>query len=249
MIYHILNGDSLLSKFPKEIPGERISFREALVDGPVKSDSLEAFWKVREKFIQEAYPDAWEVDYSSYSQSELGKIPAIPDESTVYCWFEEDLFCQVNLWFVLNQLDGKDLELYLTLPYPDSPYNFIRLNEAELIDTYENKAHFLNPKERTILSDLWIHYQNEDVFEAQKIADSFQERFPFLKAAVEAWRDMIPIGDYPGKPKAMLKEIQNELDTKDFGKVFQEFQKRLPIYGFGDLQVLRYWNQLQKEER
>lgn len=239
MIYHILNGDALLYKFPKEIPGERISFRECLVDGPVNATNLDEFWSLRKRFIEEELTEDFDPGYEAYSKAELLKIPAIPENSKIYCWFEEDLFCQVNLWFVLHCLHGKNVEVYLTLPYPDSPYNFTKLNEKELIDTYESKAHFLNEKEREILSHLWIHFQNQDVFEALTIAESFQERFPFLKPAVEAWRDSIPVGDYPGKPIETILKIKEELGASDFSMVFREFQKRLPIYGFGDLQVKR----------
>ncbi len=41
---HILNGDSLASQFSESIPGAKIIVREALIDGPVKADSLEEFW-------------------------------------------------------------------------------------------------------------------------------------------------------------------------------------------------------------
>ncbi|TDQ19500.1 hypothetical protein DFQ04_1322 [Algoriphagus boseongensis] len=247
MIYHILNGDALLGKFPEEIPGERISFRECLIDGPVKAENLKEFWAIREKFIASSYPNPANFSYQSYSQAELERILHIPIDSKVYCWFEEDLFCQVNLWFVLNLLQGKKVEVFLALPYPDSPYNFTVLSDKELVDSYLHKAHFLSEKEREILAKLWIHYQNQDVFEALKIADLFLERFPFLKPAVEAWRDMIPLGDFQGKPIETLKEIQRETATYDFGKVFQEFQKRLPNYGFGDTQVQRMWETIKKE--
>lgn len=234
---HILNGDSLASQFPTSIPGEKIIVREALIDGPVKADSLEEFWKIRSQFIKENYPDASDLDYSKHSVSEFEKILHLPADSKIYCWFEEDLFCQVNLWFVLNLLKNHSGDVFLVLPHPDSPYHFSKLGERELMETFESKAHFFNEKERRVLENLWVYFQNEAVFEALTIADFFKERFPYLRSAVEAWRDMIPIGKYPGKPKATLLEIQEELQTTQFEPIFKEFQNRLPIYGFGDLQV------------
>jgi Domain of unknown function (DUF1835) len=234
---HILNGDSLASQFPQSIPGEKIIFREALIDGPVKADSLEEFWEIRSQYINENYPDASDLDYFKLSVLEFEKILHLPADSKIYCWFEEDLFCQVNLWFVLNLLKNHPGDVFLVLPYPDSPYHFSRLDEQEMMETFESKAHYINEKERRVLENLWIYFQSEDVFEALRIADLFRERFPFVKSAVEAWRDMIPIGNYPGKPKATLLEIRDELQTTEFEPIFKEFQKRLPIYGFGDLQV------------
>lgn len=239
MIFHILNGDALSEIFPKTLPGERIIFRECLVDGPVKPSKGRELWQVREEFILQSYPQASKLDYRQHSYEEILKIKSIPSGSKIYLWFEEDLFCQVNLWYILNYLKDHHAKVFLVLPYPDSPYHFSALNSADLVENFEKKAHGLNAKEMEILSKIWIHFQNQEVFEALKISEAFKERFPFLKLAVEAWRDMIPVGDFPGKPKATLLEINQKLQTKDFQAIFREFQKQLPEYGFGDLQVKR----------
>lgn len=243
---HILNGDALAMKFPQSIPGEKIIVREALIDGPVKADSMEEFWQIRNKFINENYPDASDLYYSKLSVAEFKKILTVPPDSKIFCWFEEDLFCQVNLWFVIYLLHHHPGDVFLVLPYPDSPYHFSSLSELDLVDSFESKAHFLNTKEREILETLWQHFQNEEIYEALQIGNLFNERFPFLKQAIEAWRDMIPVGDYPGKPKATLVEIQKELQTEEFEPIFTEFQKRLPVYGFGDLQVKRLLKEMKK---
>ncbi|MDI1322786.1 MAG: DUF1835 domain-containing protein [Algoriphagus sp.] len=243
---HILNGDSLANQFPQSIPGEKIIVREALIDGPVKADSLDEFWEIRSRFINENYPDASDLDYFKLSVPEFEKILHLPADSKIYCWFEEDLFCQVNLWFVLNLLKNHPGDVFLVLPYPDSPYHFSSLDEQDLVDSFESKAHFLSRTEREILETLWRHFQNEEIFEALQIGQLFNERFPFLKQAIEAWRDMIPVGDFPGKPKATLLEIRDELQTSEFEPIFIEFQKRLPIYGFGDLQVKRLLREIKK---
>ncbi len=244
MNYHILNGDALASQFPDSIQGERIIFRECLVDGPVNPTPTQELWQVREEFIRKNYPEASEIDYRTHSYEEILKIKSIPADAKIYCWFEEDLFCQVNLWFILNYLKTHPAEVYLILPYPDSPYHFSTLGEKDLIQAFQTKAHSLLNREREVLGNLWLHFQNENVFEALKIAGLFTERFPFIKPAVEAWRDMIPVGNFPGKPKAALLEISQNLRTNDFTTIFREFQKLLPEYGFGDLQVKRMGKEL-----
>lgn len=241
---HILNGDSLAEIFPASIPGDRIIFREALIDGPVNPTADQELWQVRADFLSKGYPNSSNFNYYRQSYLEILKIKSIPSGSKIYLWFEEDLFCQVNLWFILNYLKDQDAEVFLALPFVESPYNFNQMNEQELIEIYQNKAHALSPKEMEILARIWTHFQQEEVYEALVIADSFQSRFPFLKLAVEAWRDMIPVGDYPGKPKATLLEISDELQTTEFEPIFKEFQNRLPIYGFGDLQVKKMGKEL-----
>lgn len=244
MIFHILNGDALAEIFPETIPGERIVFRDCLVDGPVNPTPTQEWWQVRAEFIQKNYPEGAKADYRKYSYEEILKIKFIPSGSQIYLWFEEDLFCQVNLWFILNYLKDHRAEFFLVLPYPDSPYHFSTLNEGGLLENFKNKAHTLNGKEMEILAKIWTHFQKEEVFEALKIAGVFQERFPFLKLAVEAWRDMIPFGDFRGKPKTVLLEIAQKLHTKDFETIFKEFQKQLPEYGLGDFQVKRMCREL-----
>lgn len=244
MIHHILNGDALANQFPESIPGERIIFRECLMDGLVRADSEEEFWKKREGFLGTTYPEVQNLNYQTQVRDEILKIKSISAEDKIYCWFEEDLFCQVNLWFILNYLKTHPAEVFLVLPYPDSPYHFSTLSQKEIEKAYLKKSHSLNKREREVLGELWIHFRDENVFDALKIAEMFTERFPFIKPAVEAWRDMIPLGNFPGKPKATLIEISQKLRTKDFSAIFREFQKQLPEYGFGDLQVKRMCKEL-----
>lgn len=239
MIYHILNGDELAFKLPDSIPGERIVFRECLIEGPVNADTGEEFWKNREYYLSATYPDQQQVIYQTQVRDEILKIKSITSEDQIYCWFEEDLFCQVNLWFVLNYLKTHPSEVFLVLSYPDSPYHFSTLPPKELENAFYHKAHSLSPREREVLGELWAHFQKEEVLEATQIAQKFIERFPFILPAVNSWRDMMPIGDYEGKPKETLKQINISFQAMDFSLIFREFQKQLPEYGFSDRQVKR----------
>jgi hypothetical protein len=244
MIYHILNGDALLTQFPPQIDGERIVFRECLIDGPVQANEGREFWQLREEFILQSYPEALADDYQTKTYAEILKIQSIPAESQIYCWFEEDLFCQVNLWFLFNYLKSHPGDVHLVLPHSESPFHFSAMKERDLIETYTTRSKKLSQAERAVLADLWLHFQNNDVFEAIQIAQIFAERFPFLRPAAELWRDMVAIGDFPGKPKATLLEIHQEIGPAPFADIFGQFQKRLPEYGLGDLQVLRMCREL-----
>ena len=68
-----------------------------------------------------------------------------------------------------------------------------------------------------------------------------------VKKAIKAHLDRLPKDGNLGLPQETLKGIIAELDTDAFGPVFQAFQQRLPFYGFGDLQVKRMWEALQKD--
>lgn len=244
---HVLNGDSLASSFPASIPGQIAIARECLVDGPVKAHSTEELWVVRDKFLSKNYPEASEENYFAKVVSEFEKIMTVSSDTKVYLWFEHDLFCQVNLWFVMHLLKPHKGSVYLVAPTTDLIEGFGGMNELQLEQAYRD-AKLLTANERHILADMWKLYQAPDISEALTLSHQTMPELPFLYPAVLAWKESIPHGDYPGKPKAALKEIAAELGTNDFGKIFRAFHNKHAIYGYGDLQVKRLWEELKTEE-
>lgn len=242
MTFHILNGDSLAEQFPKEIPGEKIMFRECLIDGPVYAHTEEEFWKIRKAFIEKHYG---EKDYISFSKAEILRITQIPRGAKVYLWFEEDLFCQLNLWKAITLLPDSLEEAHLVLPGNSSPYSFAHLTSKQLLDQL-NQATVLDSSDFEAFGKLWAYFQKEEPDQALEISESLPEKFSFLVPAIQAWKAMIPSKDSAGLPFETLKEIQAAHPDWGFGKTFQEFQRRLPIYGFGDLQVHRFWEGIKK---
>ena len=98
MVYHILNGDSLAHSFPDAtIEGDIIVVREALMDGDVAGDNLNDMWRSRAK-----YHGSTEAQYLNHVANEFEKILHAPDNAEFNLWFEYDLFCQVNMWFVIS---------------------------------------------------------------------------------------------------------------------------------------------------
>ena len=47
----------------------------------------------------------------------------------------------------------------------------------------------------------------------------------------------IPTENRLGKPIEVLKKIIENKETESTELLYQEFQKQLPVYGFGDLQI------------
>src|SRR5688572_17147993 len=106
MIYNILNGDSLAYSFPEaKIEGEIIVAREALVDGDLSGDNLNDFWRSRAN-----YHGSTEDEYHNRVVSEFEKIIDTPGNSEFNLWFEYDLFCQVNMWFVISIINSLSIE-------------------------------------------------------------------------------------------------------------------------------------------
>ncbi len=245
--FHILNGDALKERFPTNIPGTQIILRECLVDGPVNiltdPTSLSKFYETRSFFLFENYGIEKSI-YHNTSMSEIERIRNIPVNAEVYLWFEDDLFCQVNMWFVCFLLSSNN-EIttslvrpplaYLNdeLPASALQYGFGGLDTTLLKTAFRN-THHLQDEDLNNFAQLWEAYQEKNEIKLLEIANQLSIRFDFIQPAVKAC-----VNHWAGQPTILLQEIINELKTDNFGEIFQAFSKRGAIYGFGDLQVKR----------
>lgn len=255
-ITHILNGDGLKHVLEEllagQIPGEFLTTRECLMDGPV-SDSLSnlsAFFTKRSQFLAELDSELPEGRYLEISRSEFDKMRQIPKKSVICLWFERDLFCQVNLWFVAWLLRAyvEEPHVFLVEPGSSSPYSFNALPAQELYEAFEHR-HRLTPEQLSLFAKLWECYAQEDTSRLLEIAQRLSSWFPFVSEAVQAHLNRQPIEGSLGRPMESLKTIIGEWEAEHnespkFGAVFQEFCRREAIYGYGDLQVLRMFEEL-----
>lgn len=242
--FNILNGDSLKERFPESLKGEIIVTRECLVDGSVKGNSLTDFFKTRAEFISNNYDGYSEQDYFEKTVPEFQKMQNIPDNVDINLWFEDDLFCQVNFWFVIKLLSKSqpNNQFFLIRPKLHSQFGFGGLSESELISIYENR---LVLTELDKLARLWESYQSNNIEKLIEISRQLKNSYPFIFTAVEAHIERIPTNGNLGRPIQSLIRIMDELNTAEFGPIFKEFCKREKIYGFGDLQVKRLFDKIK----
>lgn len=242
-VYHILNGDALKDRFPEELRGEIIVARECLVDGTVEGEDLEILFQNRARFLQENYDLGSTEGYYNRVVSEFEKIRNIEPNSAVNLWFEDDLFCQVNLWFVshLLEISAKDLEIFLIRPHSSMQYGFGGLSVEELIVALDKRKQILDIK---VFSSLWKNYQNGNLNELLQVSEKIKSDYPFVTPAVEAHIARLSTEDDLGRPKESLLEIMEDLGTQEFGRVFKRFCEKEAIYGFGDLQVMRLYKEV-----
>lgn len=240
--FHILNGDSLKEQFPENIKGRIIIARECLVDGNVKGRTLDELFDSRAKFISQHYGET-EQGYYQKVVPEFHKIIAINGNSDINLWFEDDLFCQVNFWFVTNLLFKKDksCRVFLVRPRTHTQYGFAGLKKSELISIYEDRM-MLTDLDK--ISSLWESYQDNDTKTLLSTALQLKDNYPFILAAVNAHIERIPSNENMGRPTQSLIAIMKDIGTTEFGPVFREFNKKESIYGFGDLQVKRLYDEI-----
>lgn len=241
-LYHVLNGDMLKQQFPHRISGELMIMRECLIDGNLQGDNLEEFYINRAEFISRLDDSFSKEFYFQNSVREFEKIQNIPNGSIINLWFEDDLFCQSNLWFVLFLLQDKvnTCAINLVRPLSGHEYSFGSMNEAELLQSYENKieiTHFDN------FIKLWKSYKNNQLSQLFSTAKELLLDFSFILEAVNAHIERFPQNGNLGRPLKTLKRLIETQEYDDFWDLFNEFKKSEAIYGFGDLQV----KQLLKE--
>ena len=244
--YHILNGDALREQFPENLTGEVIIARECLVDGDVIGSDLDTLFRTRAQFISNNYDGYSVQDYFKETVPEFLKIQRIPANADINLWFEDDLFCQVNFWFVAHLLSktAGDNQVFLVRPKAHNQYGFGALSKTELISSYDNRLALVDLNK---IASLWTSYQNDDTGELIKRAQELEDIYPFILPAVEAHIERISKDGNMGRPTQALITIIKELKTEEFAPVFREFSLRESIYGFGDLQVKRLFDAIKND--
>lgn len=246
MNYHILNGDALKDRFPDSIEGQIIVARECLVDGPVQGVSPAELYATRALFLSQAYGGGDEVDYQRKVVFEFDKLKPIPKDAAIYLWFEDDLFCQVNSWFVIYLLKVFNIgaPIHWVRPTSTLRYGFGGM-DREALQAAFMAAQPMEDADLSLWQELWPLYQQMDMERITLIGRQLETRFPFLPAAIRAQADRLPKPGQQGRPIRALLQIMDELKTQDFGPVFKAFCERESIYGFGDMQVKRLLDTLE----
>jgi hypothetical protein len=230
---HVLNGDALAEKFP--VAGEVVVCREALINGPVHSRG-EQFWKDRARYLAGAFT-AEEITYFADVKTEFEKLPVLKADE-INLWFEHDLFCQVNMWFVLHFLHQNkiDTPLFRVMPpsgMPDVWSGFGRMTAPDLRNCYQNRIEMSADDVQTGIA-LWKAFSENNFDALKRLSKNSSPSYPYLKEVCEAHIQRFPA--HEGRPQNRLRQIKSS-GLADFHDIFKEFSKAEGIYGFGDLQV------------
>ena len=233
--FHILNGDCLDQRFPTDLNGEKIIWRECLVDGPVSETN---FFESRTKFIQESFGETKE-GYSEKVLNEFEKIKNIPQNADVYFWFEDDLFCQVNLWFLLSNISSENQNLFAVFPtFNDEKdrWKGFGNHDAEDLKRCFAESKKINSNDLELGQKLWKAFSKGDLQKLKIFSKSKSEIFRKLKDVSIANENR-----FNGNLDKQISELANQ--ESDVNKLFQKFTEKYGIYGFGDLQFKRYFPQ------
>lgn len=241
-IFNITNGDCLAEQLKETtISGEMIICREALVAGSLQAEDLDVFWKVRSEFIAENYGDTKE-DYYRKVVSECNKIMQIPEDSEVHLWFEDDLFCQVNMWFLLTLIPkDKNINIYRIFPKASKENQWNGFSDSHRFDLEEaltSKVLF-KQKDLELGLNLWEAYQSNRQNKLKQLFEIQSDCFRFLPELITGYQNI--------NPEFFIQNLIQKGIT-DFSEVFEKFRDELGIFGFGDLQVKLIYDKVFKEK-
>jgi hypothetical protein len=253
---HILNGESTAGTLGQSsIPGERLSFRDALINGPTPSEMRGQEWRrVRAEHLSAAYAvDLHECEQDLLEQEE--KLATFAEHKEVVLWFEHDLFCQTNLlyvldWFAHRNLGETRLSLISIGEFPELP-NFRglgELNVEQLASLFEIR-HEVSVTEMKLATAAWQAYCSPDPTHVEELLATDTSTLPFLKRALQ-----LHLARFPSLRNGLgyienvgLKLISDGF--KSFIDLFPKFADLEPTYGLGDSQFLLALRQMSNARK
>lgn len=243
---HIHNGDSTAGTLRESgFPGEHFAFREALATGPAPQGLVKDAWfDVRANHLVEET----ELDAATIRQ-ELAQLDAsltnISGHEEIILWFEHDLFCQINLVYLLDHFARRGVgQAHLSLicigEFPGRP-NFRGLGEltagqlASLFDT----RHEVTAAELSLAQKAWEAYRSPDPHRLERLLAEDTSALPFLRSSLEQHLARYPsVHNGLGHAENKLLSLIAGGNTK-FGSLCPAFFNAEPAYGLGDSQIWR----------
>ena len=247
---HIHNGGSTAGTLREfGFPGEHKAFQEVLMEGPAPGwVSRDEWLQVRAGFLTGTYDleldkckddlreqEAWLRGFSIHEEAIL--------------WFEHDLFCQINLiylldWFSQQSLGRTRLSLVCVDAFPgvEDFRGLGQLTGEQLASLFDTR-HEVTDAELQLAARAWKAYCSADPREITRLVKDDTSAMPFLRRAFSLHLERFP------SAKNGLGRIENTalemISTGPirFNQLFPAFAKSESAYGLGDSQ---FWFALQR---
>jgi hypothetical protein len=237
---HVLNGDATASVFAAAgLPGDVLVWRDILVEGPLTAewptpDALGA----RAAFLAERLGIDRERYVRGVREQEDGLAGALRNAEVVL-WFEQDLFCAVNLWYVLAWFARRPAAARLTLVYP--PVDEVKglgVREPAQLAALFNERRLVTPHALALARRAWAAYTESDPRAAAVRAETETDALPFVGDAFRLHCSRFPsvVTGLNEVETATLASL--ERSSLRFGELFRAVtaDPRGARYGMGDVQ-------------
>ncbi|WP_224490442.1 DUF1835 domain-containing protein [Robertkochia flava] len=249
---HITNGDSLTNALQKlDLKGDIVTWREMLCEGKTTIDvGSESFWRQRYEFLHSRYQVS-KKKFIDLTLKEYRNLCNHKKQQEIVLWFEDDLFCQVNMLGVLSWLlkHRRDADIFLVkLSKKNKKGQFIPLSElsnSELKKCYTKKE-LLSRDDIEYADFMWQLYCEKNPLRLLNATHQEREAFPFLNPAIHAHCKRFPT------VKNGLNFLENrmiQLAAEDTYASREQLIGSILIdqenYGYGDLQYDRMAKRLR----
>jgi hypothetical protein len=212
---------------------------------------MQLFLEERAAYLQQQYG----IDSEAYlrdMRETLHRLDEAAQYDEIVLWFEFDLFCQVNLLFVLFYLR----QLPVTLP----PVSIVQLDHHPEVPDFRGMG-MLQPRHLPPLFDkraplqeedwqlalqAWEAYSHDNPLALEALSQRSSRTLAYLGKALEAHLQRLP-----GAVNGLNAVEHFFLDRLTLGKLreqalYYQFWNELKIYGFGDFQLDTYIQRLQR---
>jgi len=241
---HIHNGDSTAGTMREAgFPGQHFAFREALASGPTPQGLSKDQWiEVRATHLAgEAKPDVAEVKRDLAAMDSL--LSNTAGHKEVILWFEHDLFCQINLMYLLDRFARQTarpfrLSLICIGEFPGIA-NFRGLGQltAEQMAPLFDTRHTVTEEELSLGQQAWAAYCSPDPRDIEGLLNQDTSALPFLRGALRQHLMRFP------SVRNGLGHAENKLlsliagGIGNCGSLCPAFFDAEPAYGLGDTQI------------
>jgi hypothetical protein len=247
---HIHNGDASAEVLKKsDVGGEHFAWREALLDGPTPADLAGEAWRaVRARHLAEAYGVDEAEARRGLVRLEAG-LDDVARHDEVVLWFEHDLFCQVNLLYILDWFSSREpgntrLSLVNVGEFPgvDDFRGLGQLTPAQMASLLGARVP-LTERELGLGADAWAAYRSPDPRAITSLLGRDTSALPFLRSAM-----LDHLARFPSTSNG-LGRVEHEAlaavgsGREAFDDVFRAFGDARPTYGYGDFQ---FWTELRR---
>ena len=245
---HILNGDSTAQTLTQTgLAGEHLVWKEALIWGPTPAQKDLSEWcRLRANFLAGSNGMDAQQCFEDLMQQEAA-LGTLANHDEVVLWFEFDLFCQLNLIYVLSRLAGRDLSrtrlrLICIGEFPGITnfHGLGQLTAEQLVSLFPGRQPVT--AEQIELGKLaWSACSSSDPREIELLLAQDTTPLPFLDSALR-----LHLRRFPSVSNGLGWVEQRALEciergVHSFPELFSTWNAAEPAYGLGDAQ---FWDTL-----
>jgi hypothetical protein len=242
MDLHVLNGDALATSFSLE--GERLSMREALIDGPLAAETDEAFEALRAGFVSEAYeafPDQADpvTAYLAHVASAWHRARQAGPQDRLLLWFDADAFCQINTLFWLQWIGRPGMQAKAFYIYPQAE-DFGQMSPSDL-EACLNEAIPIGPSLTVPATAAWQALARQDFDALEQATAKIPPTHAALRRALAWYAHHYRPEGAAGHPhiQRLIDNQRRLFPNEGRASAFARFSRAFPQAGLGDTQFFR----------